>query len=189
MITVHGRDYQTLGCVSENYFTDMYTSRLSFEEYYESFGVDSNAIDLLKEVKIYDDFCNIAIADFLTIGRDRHGKNIELLFKDDKMCMSPLFDNGVSLLAPYSVDEGVKSFDVMVDTSVNNFIGYRSLYKNLSLLDRKVVVNDLKENYKFCLFKGLTTVLPDYFIDKVWEIIWKRYNYLKDLGYIYVQEV
>ena len=76
--------------------------------------------------------------------------NIELLIdKNGNARPAPLFDQGLSLLFPcYGNLDCIRKFDVVEDKPVNNFIGSKSTEYNLSLIPR----------------------------EKIWEMIWKRWE-------------
>lgn len=118
--------------------------------------------------------------------RDRHGGNIELLKSKEGYVLAPLFDNGFGLLAPYPSCYGtdVSKFDVLHDYPVNNYIGSRSLYQNLSYLDKLLAVNKLMRGDRKRLFYNMSGVLPKQYLDKVWELITYRYVFLRKRGFI-----
>lgn len=113
-----------------------------------------------------------------------------MLYRNNVYTLSPLFDNGLGLLAPYPSSfnsnlDKVKLFNVMADYPVNNYIGERSLYSNLSLVTHRIKVNKLSKSDRSAIFYGMYDVLPHIYLDKIWELLWSRYTYLLEMGYIY----
>ena len=135
---------------------------------------------------IQKDICDMIVADFLTLQRDRHGGNIELLVKDGKYRLSPLFDNGLGLLAPYPscFNNDIRDFDVLGDYPVNNYIGSRSLYQKLDYIKSPIKVNKLTKSDRRSIFYGLSDVLPKEYLDKIWELLVYRYAFLRKRGII-----
>lgn len=186
LVRVYNIEYRTLVCVSEDY-TRGYDSRIAFELLRES-NMDVPIMQLLSQYGLLPAVRDMLLADFLVINRDRHGANIELLLKNGKYSLAPLFDNGMSLLAPYPQSFGfdISKFGVMQDYPVNNYIGYKSLYKNLEVNNGfSRCVNPLGSLSKNKLFGGLYNYMNKSYRDKIWEIIQCRYNYLLNRGCIY----
>ena len=65
------------------------------------------------------------------------------------------------------------------DRPVNNFIGTKSLKRNLELIDKKVALRELMESDREALFRELAGVLPDSYFTLIWEIIWRRWQDVK----------
>ena len=149
-----------------------------------------SAVSAIQELSLQDSLNQMLVADFLTIQRDRHENNIELLCREGIIYLAPLFDNGLSFLAPFPVCYAssslprVEAFDPLSNVVVNNYIGERSLFMNLSLISQPVRVQPLRMYSLDSLFYGMKNLLPDAYIKKIKEIIWKRYEYLKRGGYI-----
>lgn len=186
-VMIDGKVFNTFVSKSENFFVG-YSSRITLEDLHSMGAISTN--QLITNLGIQDSIRKMLIADFMILQRDRHGGNIELLYKDGKYTLSPLFDNGLGLLAPYPSSFSsnlvkVKSYDVMADYPVNNYIGERSLYSNLGLVTRKVRVNKLNKSDRSAVFYGMYDLLPRIYLDKIWELLWSRYNYLLERGYIY----
>lgn len=182
-IKVNGKVLNTYVCKSENFYKG-YDSRITFEDLHSMSGC--SAYELIARLGITDQIERMLLADFLVLQRDRHGGNIELLEKNGKYTLAPLFDNGLGLLAPYPSASGVdvSGFDVLADYPVNNYIGARSLYQNLSNIRRPVSMNKLLRDDKNMIFYGLHKALPRSYIDKIWELLTYRYMFLRQRGYI-----
>ena len=116
--------------------------------------------------------------DFLILNRDRHGANIEVLRNNRKhsLRIAPLFDHGLSLLCSCYNEEQIEKFDVMEDKPCQSFIGSRSTFENLKLIEDKksIFKKSLKENDKSIMFEGLDEVLSGKHRDKIWEMIYTR---------------
>ncbi|MCR5143874.1 MAG: hypothetical protein K6B67_01035 [Lachnospiraceae bacterium] len=181
-VKIDGLTFTTYVCRSED-FKEKGESKVPLYDYYRV-----NA----KAGESHYDFCvrngwkqyidEMLAVDYIILNRDRHGANVEVLRNSKKKTLriAPLFDHGVSLL--YSCkEEDVVGYDVMEDRPCQNFIGSRSCYENLKLLDgRYVFKNELKKTDKNFIFEDLDGVLSDERISKIWEMIWKRYKkYMK----------
>ena len=125
------------------------------------------------------------VVDFLIANRDRHGANIEVLrdTRKKQIRLAPLFDHGLSLLFSCKADlDQVKAFDVMKDVKVQCFVGSSSACDNLRLIEegKQPILPELKETDKELLFEDLDRVLPGIYQEKIWEMIWKRWEYYAD---------
>ena len=157
------------------------TSREAFDKFYEQnrIGHDESPLDFCKRYGWTDYIYKMFIFDYLIINRDRHGANLEV-FKNGGKMLSPLFDNGVSLLFLYTEpDSDLETFNDLSDLPVNNFIGTRSLQKNLDFIDRKLYFNDLPEDLEQQLFLDIEGILPKNHYKKILNIIKKRWENVK----------
>lgn len=189
LVKIKGNVYKTYVCKSENFFVQ-YSSRATLEDMHDVY--DSLSVnDLVVKLGIQKQVKHMLIADFITLQRDRHGGNIELLCKNNKWTMSPLFDNGLGLLAPFPSKSGmsIEAYDILADIPVNNYIGTRSLYENLRYIDRPIKVTRLTKADKSRIFYGLHDALPKEYIDKIWKLITYRYMFLRQRGFIDDQKV
>ena len=121
------------------------------------------------------------VVDFLILNRDRHGENIEVLrnSKKKEIRLAPLFDHGLSLVCRCHDMKLIDKIDVMEDKPVQCFVGSRSAQENLKLIpkDKLPKINKLKESDQAYLFEGLDNIMPQCWQNKVWEMIWKRWQY------------
>lgn len=128
---------------------------------------------------------NMIVVDYMIMNRDRHGANIEVLrnARAHTVRIAPLFDHGISLLYSCKTDEEAEAFDIAADKPCNNFIGSRSCYENLYLLpsDKKLFKGMLTPEHKDIIFDGLDGILSKIFIDKIWEMIYERYQIYENL--------
>lgn len=121
--------------------------------------------------------------DYLIINRDRHGANIEIILRDNKVELAPLFDHGVSLAySCYDDKESISAFDSEFDKQVNNFLGTRSLSENLSFVHQGALGLRHFNEVEDVLFRGLDGVIPVSLKEKIWEILSLRWRRLVDLG-------
>lgn len=193
IVKVNGIDYKTYMCDSVNYKNDNET-RISIGDYYRSkSNGNRNVCDVLVNCGLERYVNIITVFDYLIIGRDRHDSNMEVLFnsKNGKLRTSPIFDNGISLLAPITLDipirereNKIRDFKELDDYIGNNFIGTRSLSSNLYLINKPIYVNKLTKEHKRSIFYGLHDVLSESDINKIWSILCYRYSYLRKIGKI-----
>ena len=71
----------------------------------------------------------------------------------------------------------------MQDFPVNNYIGAKSLEYNLSLIPESfdLKIKKLKQSDKESVFRGIDRVLTVGHIEKIWEMIWKRWCYFEEI--------
>ena len=99
--------------------------------------------------------------------------------KKEESRLAPLFNHGLPLLfSCYDNLENVRKFDILEDRAVNNFIGSKSLEYNLQLLPKgqKFFAGELKEEHKEILMEGMEQVLSKEYLEKIWKMIWERWN-------------
>ena len=60
--------------------------------------------------------------------------------------------------------------------------GGNSARENLELIPKDKIpnLNSLKETDKDILFEGLNGIVPDELLDKIWDMIWKRWCIYED---------
>lgn len=126
------------------------------------------------------------LVDYLVANRDRHGSNIEVLrnMNSGEVRLAPLFDQGVSLLfSSYGDEKQIEKFDVMKDIQANNYFGSRSLEYNLSLIPKGYDLNiaALKETDYDYITDGLEKVIAPLHKKRIWEMIWRRWNYYEKI--------
>ena len=125
------------------------------------------------------------LVDYLILNRDRHGANMEVLQdrKSKSVRPAPLFDHGLSLLFSCKDTDSLAGFDVMEDRPVQSFVGSRSAKENLSLLSPAFLssVHPLAETDRDCVLQGLEQALPEGFPEKIWEMIWRRWQSLESV--------
>lgn len=183
-VLIDERKYETYLCASRD-FKQPGESKIALDVYYQAER---------KERESPLDFCirrgweeyihQMLVVDFLILNRDRHGANIEVLRnkKNKTLHLAPLFDHGLSLIFNCLEEEAVKAAHVMEDRPVQSFVGSRSAQENLKLIPagREPLLWPLQESDREFIFEGLDTVLPQIWRDKIWEMIWKRWNYYED---------
>lgn len=184
-VKIDGIEYTTYVCKSENYFKG-YDSRTTLEDLAYLYP-NKSPLEIVNHLGIRRDIDKMLVADYLVLQRDRHGKNIEILTKGNRFYLAPLFDNGLGLLAPFPSqfpESNIKDYDVLRDLPVNNYIGTRSLQANLGYLSSPIKVHRLLAEHKRRIFYGLHVVLPDEYINKIWQLLTYRYMFLIKRGII-----
>ena len=156
-------------------------SKITFENFYLLNRIDNkeSVLDFCNRMGFKEYIDNMIILDFIICNRDRHGANIEILSMDNTYRPAPLFDNGLSFVAPMGMGmEAILNFDVMSDVPCNNFIGSKSLYKNLELITSNITLKNLPYNWKEMLSQNIDYTMPFEVWDKVFEMIEKRCDYI-----------
>ena len=127
------------------------------------------------------------VVDYLILNRDRHGANIEVLqnrqTKDFRL--APLFDHGVSLFCRTPDEAALAREDVLADKPVQCFVGSRSARDNLKLIpsDGFPHLRPLEVTHKAVLLEGLEEALSRIWLDRIWEMIWRRWQCYEDFRY------
>lgn len=123
------------------------------------------------------------LVDYLVTNRDRHASNIEVVLDQRGMArLAPLFDQGLSLLAPYGDDEErIAGFAPLTSVATTNFVGSRSLEENLRDAMPIVLKGGLAEGDRERLLAGLEHAAPAMLLDKIWEVIWTRWRWYEGL--------
>ncbi|MGN0512877.1 MAG: hypothetical protein ACI4GD_01265 [Lachnospiraceae bacterium] len=121
------------------------------------------------------------LVDYLIQNRDRHGANIEVLRNKTAktLRLAPLFDHGLSFVFSSITETALEKVDVMADSRVQCCVGTGSTIENLKLIpkDKLPKVNPLKESDKQYIMEGLENILPEAWREKIWEMIWRRWEY------------
>ena len=184
-ICIDQKEIETWICASEN-FRKKEEEKVGFDLLYdlEKEGNESPLEFAIRngwERYIYQMF----LIDYLVANRDRHGSNLEVLQNQNgERRLAPLFDQGVSLLfSTYGDEQQIERTDVMRDFPVNNYIGARSLEYNLSLIPREfdLQICPLQETDREYIFRGLNDILSEKHLDKIWEMIWKRWKRYEEI--------
>jgi hypothetical protein len=177
-VKIEGAEYEAYVYAAQSYKHNR--SRSPFEDFYRSFrlSLSESPLEFCTRLGWAKEIYMMFVFDYLIINRDRHGANLEVL-KNENNKLSPLFDNGLSFVCTHTETIGVNDFDVMLDRPVNNFIGERSLERNLSLIDAKLPFNELKSLHRQSLFINLEGVLDKIYFDKIWDILEKRWENVK----------
>ncbi|MDR0897317.1 MAG: hypothetical protein LBN04_05620 [Oscillospiraceae bacterium] len=184
-ILVDDEPITTWLCASKD-FKKPGDSKIALDDYYQA--------EREKDEKPFD-FCirqgwskflyEMLVVDFLILNRDRHGANIEVLRnrQNQTIRLAPLFDHGLSLLHGCAQQAELERADVMEDKPVNNYIGSRSAWNNLSLIPKGQwpVFHPLQTGDKAMLLAGLDQALPEAWREKIWQMIWRRWQAYESL--------
>ncbi len=185
-ILLDGKVHNTWLCASVD-FKQNGESKIALDTYYQAERLNARETPLQFCIRngweeyIYE----MLVADYLILNRDRHGANIEALRNRRKRTirLAPLFDHGLSLLCRSTDLEQLARENVMADKPVQCFVGSRSTWENLKLIpaDKRPQLNALRESDKAVLLDGLDEALPKPWLDKIWEMIWRRWLAYEDL--------
>lgn len=125
------------------------------------------------------------VFDFLTLNRDRHGANIEILRNrnNKEYRMAPLFDHGLSLLFNCDDDNLLSETNVMEDKRVQCFVGSSSAKNNLGLipLNKQPKLNPITPESKNYLLDGLDGIISKLRQERIWDMIYQRWQYYESL--------
>ena len=180
-ILVDGKEIETYITRSAN-FRKKQESKIAFDVFYDLHKKEQESPLEFSARMGWERYVQQMMAvDYLICNRDRHGANIEILLDEKGSARpAPLFDHGLSLLfSCYGDIDKICRYDVMEDKAVNNFIGSRSLEYNLQFIPEKskVFEGKLSPEDKQRLLTGLEGILPAGHLEKIWEMIWKRWEH------------
>lgn len=184
-VKIDSRIIDTYVCASEN-FRKAGEQKVSLDIYYE---LEKKSDETPLEFCIRNGWgkyiYEMLAVDFLIQNRDRHGANIEVLRSKNRkqVRLAPLFDHGLSLLFSCKNDlAAIHSFDVMEDRNVQCFVGSNSAQNNLNLIPKNEMPDfqKLKKEDKKTLLHDLDSVLPKEHLEKIWKMIWKRWEYYEN---------
>lgn len=162
-------------------FKEAGESKVALDNYYQLERMEEESpLEFCVRNGWEDYIYQMLVVDFLILNRDRHGANIEILRNNKKKTvrLAPLFDHGLSLIFHCQQEEDVKHFDVLQDRAVQSFVGSRSAMDNLHLIprDRIPELRRLERTDREKIFLDLETIIPELWQDKIWEMIWKRWE-------------
>ena len=185
-VEIDGKVYETWVCASED-FKEPGETKSAMDNYYQvnaNIGVSRYDFCVDNGWQSYID--TMLAVDYLIMNRDRHGANIEVLRDARKKTIriAPLFDHGLSFLCTCNTAEEIKNFDVTVDRPCQNYIGSKSTLDNLSLIKEKAGVfnGKLTADSRDILFEDIDKILTQDHLDKIWEMLWMRWNYYENLS-------
>ena len=185
-VRIEGKEYETWLCASEN-FKEKGDSKLALDDYYDlARDPGETPIAFCRRKGWAEYVYQMLLVDYLILNRDRHGANIEILRnrRSGRTAPAPLFDHGLSLLYSCRDEREAENFDVMRDLPVQCFVGSRSAFENLKMIPegRPRDVRPLEERDRPVLLQGLDEVIPEIYREKIWEMIWRRWQVYEDLS-------
>ena len=185
LVQVDRKEYDTYICASDD-FKEPGDSKIALDDYYDLEKKDSESVmDFCRRMGWENYIYTMLVTDFLILNRDRHGANIEILRnrKTGIIRPAPLFDHGLSLIYNCRTQEEVCRFDPLDDRPVQCYVGSRSAKQNLGLIPdkKRPALRPLEERDRLVLLADLNDVLPETYLNKIWEIIWARWNYYENL--------
>ena len=176
-ITLDGSEHRTWVSASRSFRHSSETKQAFSTFFAQHARGGESPLELCDRMGWADQIRRMMLVDYLIVNQDRHGGNIEVLhLKDGRRRLAPVFDCGNSLLfSCYDVEAEIRAFDPLVDAWGANFIGSGRLAENLQLIPRGLVA-PLELAHRDVLLRGLGGVLPDYHLEKIWEVVWTRWQ-------------
>jgi len=179
-VLIDQKEYETWLCASKD-FKKRGESKIALDAYYQAERLnDESPLDFCIRSGWENTIYEMLIVDYLILNRDRHGANMEVLRnpRQRTVRLSPLFDHGLSLLSRCESTEAMLREDLMADKPVQCFVGSRSAWENLKLIpnDRRPKLHPLTLGDRPILLDGLSDALDPQWLDRIWEMIWKRWQ-------------
>ncbi len=183
-IRINERVEETWLCASED-FKQAGEDKIALDAFYEAEHTEGETpLDFCLHMGWDTYLWQMLVVDYLILNRDRHGANMEVLRNKKKktLRLAPLFDHGISLLCSCQSEEAVLRFDVMEERPLQSYIGSRSAEENLKLLPPGGLppLNPIQAEDRTEILRGLDGILPQSYLDKIWEMIWKRWCHYED---------
>lgn len=182
-VAIDGQEFTTWLNSSHN-FRKRGERKLSFGTFYNLYKNDNETpYEFCIRHGWQDQVHQMMLVDYLMANRDRHSSNIEVLVDNSGVTrLAPIFDTGLSLVAPYANNlDALSAFEPLKPVATTNFIGSRSLEKNLTYALSAPLAAKLSEDDRSILFKGLDDALSETHLNKIWEIIWQRWSHYENL--------
>lgn len=183
-IIVDGQEYTTWLCRSAD-FKKSGESKIALDAFYQmERNVRESPMDFCARYGWAEYIYRMLLIDFLILNRDRHGANIEVLRNRPQktLRLAPLFDHGLSLYFSAHDEKQLSGADPLADRRVQCFVGSHSAAENLQLIPpeyRKISGRITSESRAY-LFAGLEKAIPAPWLDAIWEMIWRRWEYYED---------
>ena len=183
-IRIDGREQETWLCASADY-KQRGDRKVALDTYYQIERLPAESpLDFCIRNGWGDRIYQMLIFDYLILNRDRHGANMEVLINrfHKTVRLAPLFDHGVSLFSRCPDDASIQNEDVMADKPIQCFVGSHSSWDNLHLIphDRFPDLTPLREADRSVLLEGLEDALDPLWLDRIWEMIWRRWKAYED---------
>lgn len=184
-INHEGKIYETWLCASED-FKGKGESKAALDDYfYTQKNEEESPYEFCCRMGWKSAIEQMLVIDYLILNRDRHGANIEVLRnrREKTIRIAPFFDHGVSLMYSCMSEEAIRGFDVLEDKPCQNFIGSKSTLNNLKLVENpgNIFAGKLGLGDKDILFEDLEGAISKEHMDKLWDMIWKRWCYYENL--------
>lgn len=184
-ILVDSQPLETWLCASRDY-KQRGESKIALDSYYQAERLPKESpLDFCIRLGWEEQIYQMLVVDYLILNRDRHGANMEVLINRARKTvrLAPLFDHGVSLLSRCADDAAMLREDLLEDKPVQCFVGSRSTRENLNLIPagKHPRLHPLQETDREKLLAGLEQALGQKWLDRIWEMIWKRWRIYENL--------
>lgn len=182
-VTIDGTEHETWLNSSRN-FRRPGEQKMGLGNYYELYREkDESPLSFCERMGWAAGVAQMMLVDYLIANRDRHGSNIEVLIdRAGQPRLAPIFDNGLSLVAPYGDDvERIAAFDPLMPVATTNFLGSRSLEENVKSVAPVEVARPLVARDRELLLAGLEGAASPVLLDKIWQIVWERWCWYASL--------
>ena len=184
-VLIDQKEYETWLCASKD-FKQRGESKIALDAYYQAERMpDESPLDFCIRSGWESTVYEMLVVDYLILNRDRHGANMEVLRnpRQKTVRLAPLFDHGLSLLSRCESTEAMLLEDVMADKPVQCFVGSRSTRENLKLIppEKRPKLNPLTPESRAALLEGLSDALDPQWLNRIWEMIWKRWQTYENL--------
>ena len=183
LISLDNKEQETWLCESYD-FKEKHEAKLALEDFYVMQRKEAETpMNFCKRMHWEKMIYGMLVIDFLIMNRDRHGANIEVLMdrKNQSFRLAPLFDQGLSFVCRCRNDAEVMDFEAMKDIKVQSFFGSNSLFENLKMVPISYLKKLPSGLDRTEIFEGLDGIMSPKVLNKIWEILSRRWEYLDHL--------
>lgn len=179
-IRVDGKSLETWLCASKD-FKQRGETKIALDAYYQAErNQDESPLDFCLRCGWEKSIYEMLVVDYLILNRDRHGANMEVLRNRYRKTvrLAPLFDHGLSFFCRCEDEVALEGEDALADKPVQCFVGSRSAWNNLHLIPvgKDPELYPLQERDLIILTDGLDAVIGKKWLDRILEMIWKRWQ-------------
>lgn len=179
-IMYDNKKYNTYLCISDE-FKEKGESKKAIDVFYKVYKNENESpLQMIRRMGFSDNIDEMFLVDFLICNRDRHGANVEIIKKGNKYRLSPLFDHGLSLFFNVTDFNKLKNEDLLEDKRIQCFFGTNSSFENLKLMKKHPKVKLLDDIDKEYIFSELKGIMPDIWIDTVFNLFNTRIKYYEN---------
>ena len=182
-VTIDGREHETWLCSSRN-FRRPGEQKMGLGAYFELHHEgEDDPLSFCRRMGWGERISQMMLVDYLLANRDRHASNIEVLVdRAGTPRLAPLFDTGLSLVAPFGDDEErIGAFEPLSPVATTNYLGSRSLEENVASVAPVMVARPLVPQDRETLLEGLDDAASPVLLEKIWEIVWERWRWYASL--------
>lgn len=184
-VMIDGEEYTTYVVRSLDYCKVTEAAMPIVTDYELNKQDEESPIEYGKRIGLTEYMDYLFLFDYLICNVDRHGRNIELLYKGNSMCPAPIFDSGRCLTFQCGNRiENILKWDYTESGMGNSFFGSIYLENNLNYVSKQYALPRLTEESFKSIFFGLSSVLQKEHLQILKKGITYRYQKMIEKGVV-----